>query len=77
LKEHGFLTPDKPRRLFFGGRLASVAREAGGEWVIRFERGSGALLTDLDIAAAVSPLPLDAEQRGVIEAQAEWLAQLP
>ena len=64
-------------RLFFGGRLASVAREAGGEWVIRFERGSGALLTDLDIAAAVSPLPLDTEQRGVIETKAEWLAQLP
>jgi len=77
LKEHGFLTPDKPRRLFFGGRLASVAREAGGEWVIRFERGSGALLTDLGIAATVSPLPLDAEQRDVIEAQAEWIAQLP
>ena len=77
LKGHGFLTPGKPRRLFFGGRLASMAREAGGEWVIRFERESGALLTEIDIAAAVSPLPMDAEQRAVIETQAEWIGQMP
>ncbi len=35
-------------RVIFGARLAGLAREQGGRWVIRLERDSGVLLTDRD-----------------------------
>jgi hypothetical protein len=42
-----------PRRMLFGARLARVAREEGGEWVVRFRPDSAVLLTD----AAAHPSP--------------------
>src|SRR5205823_166192 len=43
---------DQPRRLLFGARLASVAREGERLWVVRFEADSGVLLTDEGAVAA-------------------------
>ena len=67
----------KPARLLFGARLASVAREAGGFWTIRFEPDSGVLLTDERAVAASCPPPLDDELHQVLERQAAWAAELP
>jgi len=66
---------DQPRRLLFGARLASVQREDGGFWVIRFEPDSGVLLTDEGAAAACGVGPLDAGLRHVVQWQADWLRQ--
>lgn len=66
-----------PRRLLLGARLASVAREREGRWVIRFEPESGVLLTDEGAAAACGLAPLDADLRGVIAWQAEWIRNNP
>jgi hypothetical protein len=75
LDHHGLL--DRPRRLFFGVRLASILPEEGGIWVIRFQSDSGVLLTDANAAAACLAEPLDDELREVIEQQAAWLKQWP
>ena len=64
---------EQPRRLLFGARLASVEREAGGLWVIRFEPDSGVLLTDEGAASACGLGPLDAGLREVVRQQAEWI----
>jgi hypothetical protein len=67
----------KPTRMLFGARLGSVAREAGGVWVVRFEKDSGVLLTDERAVAASCPPPLDEELRQLLERQAAWAAELP
>jgi hypothetical protein len=64
---------DLPQRWLFGACLAICRREEGGVWVIRFEPDSAVLLTDEEAAAACCPGPLDAELRGVLERQQEWL----
>jgi hypothetical protein len=64
---------EQPRRLLFGARLASVEREEGGIWIIRFEPDSGVLLTDEGAAAACGLGPLDAGLREVVRQQAEWI----
>ena len=69
------LPRDRPPRLLFGARLASLAREQGGVWVIRFDPDSGVLLTDETAAGACCPL--DAELRALLARQAEWAAALP
>jgi hypothetical protein len=66
---------DVPQRLVFGARLAQCAREAGGVWVIRFEPGSGVLLTDAGAAAACGPP--DREVLEVLRRQQAWLEDLP
>jgi hypothetical protein len=68
---------DRPHRLLFGARLASIQREPPGVWVIRFRPDSGILLTEEAAAAACSPLPLDEELRQVIQQQREWADVLP
>jgi hypothetical protein len=68
---------DPPPRLIFGGRLRSMAREAGGAWVIRFEPESGVLLTDPDAAAACWPVPPDRDVLRTLQRQEEWLRDLP
>jgi hypothetical protein len=65
-----------PRRLVFGARLSSVAREAGGVWVVRFDPDSGVLLTDEDAVRASGLAPVDSELRAVLRQQAEWLRQM-
>ncbi len=45
-----------PRRVVFGVRLASFAREPGGRWVIGFQPDSGVLITDIDAFRACAPL---------------------
>ncbi len=62
-----------PQRLIFGARLASVGREPGGGWVVRFDPDSGALLTDPSAAASCLPPPLDDEVIGLLQRQADWL----
>jgi hypothetical protein len=68
---------DPPRRLVFGASLASVAREAGGVWVVRFEPDSAVLLTEEGAVEASGLAPVDPEMRAVLRQQAEWLRQLP
>jgi hypothetical protein len=68
---------DPPQRLVFGARLASIAREPPGVWVVRFSPDSGVLLTDEEALAACSPAPLDDELREVLGRQAEWAAEQP
>jgi hypothetical protein len=63
---------DKPERLLFGARLASVHREDEGSWVIRFEPASGVLFTDRDAAAACSPQTAE-ELDDLVRRQASWL----
>jgi hypothetical protein len=67
---------DRPQRLLFGVRLASVGLEAGGTWVIRFEPDSGVLLTDLGAVAACYSRPLDGLDE-VLQRQAAWIAEMP
>lgn len=60
-----------PQRLLFGARLAGVAREPGGGWVIHFEPDSGVLLTDEKAVASSCPAPIDDGMRGLLQRQAE------
>jgi hypothetical protein len=66
----------RPQRLLFGARLASVRPENGGVWVVHFVPDSGVLLTDPDAVHAAYPLPTD-ELREVLERQAGWAAEGP
>ena len=66
----------RPQRLLFGVRLASVALEPGGNWVIRFDPDSGVLLTDPGAVAACYSRPLDGLEE-VLQRQAAWIAELP
>jgi len=59
-------------RLIFGARLAGCERDEGGTWVVRFERDSAVLLTDL-AAAVVCTDPLEPELREVLDRQQGWL----
>jgi hypothetical protein len=68
---------EKPTRLLFGARLASVAREAGGGWVVRFQPDSGVLLTDERIVRASCPPPFDEDVERLLKRQAEWAEELP
>jgi hypothetical protein len=68
---------DPPRRLLFGARLAQCGREAGGQWVVRFEKDSAVLLTDPDAAGAILPGKLDADLQEVLARQKKWLNDLP
>ena len=68
---------ERPQRLLFGARIAGVAREAPGIWVVRFRPDSGVLLTDPEAVAACSPVPLDDELHKVLQRQAMWAAELP
>jgi hypothetical protein len=70
------LPMDRPQRLLFGARLASVGPEAGGTWVIRFEPDSGVLLTDPGAVAACYSRPLEGLDE-VLQRQAAWIAELP
>ncbi|HZT82855.1 MAG TPA: hypothetical protein VFA26_21670, partial [Gemmataceae bacterium] len=73
---HG-LPLEGPTRLLFAARLASVAREPPGVWVVRLEPDSGVLLTDAAAVAAcwAEPLPEDVLQ--VLARQREWLRGRP
>jgi hypothetical protein len=65
---------ERPQRLLFGGRLASIRRESPGPtWVVRFEPESGVLLTDAGAATACG-LPADEPALAeVLARQKEWL----
>jgi hypothetical protein len=67
---------DRPQRLLFGARLASVGSEAGGTWVIRFEPDSGVLLTDPGAVAACYSRPLEGVDE-VLQRQSAWIAEMP
>jgi hypothetical protein len=67
---------NRPQRLLFGARLASVGSEAGGTWVIRFEPDSGVLLTDPGAVAACYSRPLEGLDE-VLQRQAAWIAEMP
>jgi hypothetical protein len=64
---------EQPRRLLFGARLESIAREQDGVWVVRFEATSAVLLTDPLALAASHPEPLDNELMAVLEQQRNWI----
>lgn len=65
----------QPRRLVFGARLASFAKEPGGRWVIGFQLESGVLLTDQDAFRACVPTLVDQDPAilTVLQRQKEWL----
>jgi hypothetical protein len=64
---------DERPRLVFGARLAGCEREPGGGWVVRFERDSGVLLTDLDAVVAALTQPPDEGLKQVLARQQKWL----
>ena len=63
---------NEPRRLLFGARLGSIAREQNGVWVVRFDPSSGVLLTDPHVVAACYPAPVDDTLRPLLEQQKKW-----
>jgi hypothetical protein len=63
---------EQPRRLLFGARVESIAREQNGVWVVHFEPASGVLLTDPRAVAACYPHPVDSELLRVLEQQRDW-----
>jgi hypothetical protein len=65
----------EPRRLLFGARLSSIAREQNGVWVIRFEPASGVLLTDQQAVAAALNVPIDDSLVKLLEQQRKWVEQ--
>ncbi|HMF14797.1 MAG TPA: hypothetical protein VKE94_20925 [Gemmataceae bacterium] len=66
---------DEPRRLLFGARLGSIAREQNGVWVVRFEPSSGVLLTDRRTVVACYPGPVDAELLKRLDEQRKWMEE--
>jgi hypothetical protein len=68
---------EKPQRLLFGARLAAIRREPPGIWVVRFDPGSGVLLTHAGAVTACLFNPPDAELQQVLALQEMWLAELP
>jgi hypothetical protein len=60
---------DSPQRLLFGARLASIAVEAGGIWVVRFAPDSSVLLTDPGAITACCPALTDAEVQEITQRQ--------
>jgi hypothetical protein len=72
---------EPPRRFLFGGRLAECELEEGGTWVIRFEPGSGVLLTDAGAVKALLPGPWAQEQERkefeeLLQGQQAWVDKL-
>ncbi|MCI0461598.1 MAG: hypothetical protein L0Z62_32005 [Gemmataceae bacterium] len=68
---------EQPQRVVFGVRLASVRREPGRSWVVRFEPDSAVLLTDPEAAVACFLSPDDPEVRALLQRQTEWTAREP
>ena len=60
---------DRPQRLLFGARLASVRREPGRGWVVRLEADSGVLITDPGAAVACFLSPEDEEVHELLQRQ--------
>jgi hypothetical protein len=65
----------EPRRLIFGARLGSIAREQNGVWVVRFDPISGVLLTDPRTLTTCYPGPVDEELLEILERQRAWVEQ--
>jgi hypothetical protein len=76
LKFLAALPVDRPPRLLFGARLASVSREFPGVWVVRFTSDSGVLLTDVGAVTASCPPPIDEELLDVLHRQEKWVRDL-
>jgi hypothetical protein len=57
----------------FGARLLGCRREAGGGWVIRFQRDSGVLLTDLGAVIAGTRKAPDEGLKEALIRQQKWL----
>jgi serine/threonine protein kinase len=72
-----YLPLEKPKRLLFGARIGSIAREQNNVWVIRFERGSGVLLTDSRVVAAFWPGGIDDSLLQLLDQQRQWWLETP
>jgi hypothetical protein len=66
------LPAERPPRLLFGGRLASVRQDPGRGWVVRLEPDSGVLITDSGAALACFVAPEEADVVELLRRQAEW-----
>jgi hypothetical protein len=77
LKLLALLPADRPPRLLFGARLATVAREGPGIWMVRFAPESGVLLTDLGAVSASCPPPIDEDLLELLRRQEKWVGNLP
>jgi hypothetical protein len=77
LKLLAALPIERPPRLLFGARLAAVAREVPGVWVVRFAPNSGVLLTDEGAVMASCPPPIDVEMQELLHRQEQWVGDLP
>jgi hypothetical protein len=64
---------DDGPRMVFGGRLAACEREPGGGWVVRLERDSGVLMTDLDAVTACDTAAPDDGLERALARQKRWL----
>jgi hypothetical protein len=62
----------KPQRLLFGLRLASVQLETGGKWTVHFVPDSGVLLTDADAVKACCSRPIEGLEE-VLKRQRGWV----
>jgi hypothetical protein len=71
----GDLPLNQPRRLIFGARLGSIAREQNGVWVVRFDPSSGVLLTDPRVVAACYPEAVDSELSKLLDEQRKWIEE--
>jgi hypothetical protein len=77
LKLLAALPRDRPARLLFGARLASIAREPPGVWVVHFDPDSAVLLTDPAAVAAAGPGPVDEDLLALLRRQEAWLNEMP
>lgn len=77
LKLLAALPRDRPPRLLFGARLAGIAREPPGVWVVHFDPDSAVLLTDPGAVAAAGPGPVDEDLAALLQRQQEWLQEMP
>jgi hypothetical protein len=89
LKLLAALPRERPPRLLFGARLASIAREVAdgrGVWVVRFDPDSGVLFTDPEAVADAYPPPGDNDAvarqdyealQALLKRQRRWLDELP
>src|SRR5262249_49802604 len=66
------LPAERPPRLGFGARWASVRGEPGRGWVVRLAPASGVLITDPGAAAACALFREEPEARALLDRQAAW-----
>jgi hypothetical protein len=69
---------DQPTRLLVGARVAGIAQDAAGTWVVFLRPDSGLLFAERAAVVAACPgLADDPDLDALLTRQAGWLAELP